>query len=475
MNSRTHRYLLFADVKNFSKLGANFGEGQFETFFTKVMPEATKYFAQYENNDTFVGNTWGDGVFVSFSDPEVFRAALAFRDWFRNEVFEQLGLPTLAVRIACHFGPVFTFRDPLTGRQNVGGTSVNMAARLEPVTRANEIFVSQECKRQIEQSNTGLRQEIAFDELGAVPLAKSFGTASVFVLRRASENTHILDRLNLQNLDRALPDAPPAARNEAEEIRGLRTTPGDALHHAVNNRLQSYSPRAIVDLAKTCKDRGAYEEALRCVAAAESAAILADGLTVHPVRFDPKLRKVKANALTRLGRYEEALDVIYSLWTAGPRNDPDTLCMVAAQYKRRGCYEISGAVRAEPDTQLLERARDLYLEALRLNIEDFYPGLNAAYLHVMLRDRAKGRKLAVHFADRLQSGRGPNAWWEGAAVAECALLDEEYESACHKMVSAISAFHPTPFERAATREQIELFGRIAGVASECSPICTVLL
>ena len=41
--------------------------------------------------------------------------------------------PRIALRLGCHFGPVYEDTDPIAGTTNIFGTHVSRAARIEPI------------------------------------------------------------------------------------------------------------------------------------------------------------------------------------------------------------------------------------------------------------------------------------------------------------------------------------------------------
>jgi hypothetical protein len=152
---------------------------------------------------------------------------------------------------------------------------------------------------------------------------------------------------------------------------------------------------------------------------------------------------------------------MYDLWKGG-QQDSDTLSMLAAQYKRRALHDNAGTPRKTPDAELLACARDLYLEAFRRNLEDYYPAINAAYLCVLLgaSDVAKGRTLAGHIFDLWEKQAGKD-WWLASTLAEALLLEQKYDDACRCLEQALGRCKPTSFQLEATRAQVALYQRYA--------------
>ena len=103
----------------------------------------------------------------------------------RETDWTQRGLPaSLTIRIALHTGPVFPSFDPIIERTNYFGTQVNHAARIEPVTAPGQVYVSEPVASLLRLDE---QLEYAFDYLGRVDLAKAYGQAPLYRLRRQGE------------------------------------------------------------------------------------------------------------------------------------------------------------------------------------------------------------------------------------------------------------------------------------------------
>jgi class 3 adenylate cyclase len=128
-------------------------------------------------------NTWGDGlyfVFGSVRDAGLFalelQGAIATTDWSR------VGLPAnLSLRTGLHAGPAYSCQDPVTGRLNYFGAHVSRAARIEPITPVGQVYASAAFAALARAE--GVR-EFRCEYVGRTPLAKSYGTLAMYVVRR---------------------------------------------------------------------------------------------------------------------------------------------------------------------------------------------------------------------------------------------------------------------------------------------------
>jgi class 3 adenylate cyclase len=170
--------MLFADVKNFSKLD----DERYPDFFAAFLDEVKRVLDAMSPPPAFV-NTWGDGLYVAF-EGVVAGADCALRlvERVREVEWKALGLPAdTTVRVGVHAGPVYQRLDPILGRENVFGSHVNRAARIEPVTTPGCVFVS-------EQFAAALAVEpghpFTCEYVGVEDLAKGYDRCPLYLLGR---------------------------------------------------------------------------------------------------------------------------------------------------------------------------------------------------------------------------------------------------------------------------------------------------
>jgi len=471
-------HLLFTDIKGFSALN----DSQLRIFYEKMLPALFKSLSpSLETAKAY--NTWGDALFAVFEDiqPAV-TTALAYREFLRSYNFAEAGLTRLSSRIACHSGEFGIFNDPFdTNKKNVIGNEVNCAARLEPVTRPGEIFVTNYFKDNVDR-NTTLRSTVKFSELGEIKLAKGWKEQTVFRMYGVREkDRQTIDRLIRLNLGEILPEATPLSPQERATLNALKNEESSEalLARIAGKEFNGSSISFITSLANICKDFGLYSESIRYIEKTMAMGLNVDGLTIYPQKNNTNLSKLHANCLSRIGRYEDAANIIYGLWQSGNK-DADTLSMLAAQYKRMALYGTNGKL-LDPkqfNKKLLIRSRNLYIEAFRRDISAFYPLLNAAYLMCFCPDPLLGKgSFAQYLIDTFtpEDPQDIQDWWHAAALAEAEMLNDEITIAVQQFENAKKHFEPKQFERDSTRKQIELYGYITNSSDRISPILEVLL
>ena len=465
-------YIIFSDLKGYSKLA----EAQIRLLQQELYPELAKVIGPYSEH-AVVWNTWGDAIISVFENgKDAVDMALSYKEFFKNYNFNKINLNVLLPRIAGHFGQFDIFADPILGRKNILGTNINTTARIEPVTRAGEIYVTEQFKYAIEQ----LPEPIGyakFNLLGNISLAKSYGDREIYRLYNDTiDKPQIIDKVLKIDLSNALPEAPQINDDEGKTIAFYKQSPNtDTFINLIDSTiLEDKTGEFIIELAKACKDFGQYEKAVELLHIAEGSFIAVDGIKIYPYKHKIELLKLKANCLTRLGEYEQSADILYGLWQSGLR-DSDTLSMLAAQYKRRAIYSIGQISKENINIELLIRARDLYIEAFRINNEDYYPAINAAYLYKIIGgiESGRGTKLATYILSAWGDKEGEN-WCLDSTLAEAELLHDNFEDSPEKFKRAINKHKPDSFKLKSVYEQITIYAALTSNDANLAEILNLL-
>ena len=178
---RVVRALLFGDIQGFSKLS----DEHLQRFAEHVLGAFADVFSRHADAIAF-RNTWGDGLYVVLQDAVAAAAcALELQDTMATIDLELTGLPGhLGLRLGGHVGPVFPLHDPVLGLEAFMGSHVSRTARIEPVTPAGSVYVTEPFAAALELACA----EFACDYVGHMPAAKQFGRLRMYRLRRAQRN-----------------------------------------------------------------------------------------------------------------------------------------------------------------------------------------------------------------------------------------------------------------------------------------------
>jgi len=178
---RRTRAMLFGDVKGFSRLS----DAQLPVFIDVFLGSFAKVIERYRK-DIRLANTWGDGLFLVFDDAgAAANCALSLQVVVSRIDFERYRLPPdMALRIGIHLGPVYAARDPILMRDNFFGAHVSRAARIEPVTPAGCVYVTETTAAVLALHNA---DAFTCEYVGMTKAAKEYGTMRMFLLSRRTE------------------------------------------------------------------------------------------------------------------------------------------------------------------------------------------------------------------------------------------------------------------------------------------------
>lgn len=174
-----------------------------------------------------------------------------------------------------------------------------------------------------------------------------------------------------------------------------------------------------------------------------------------------------AEGLTRLGEYEDALELLESLEARFPAAVRPKQLRALALARHRGtegldqAQKILGALVAagekDPetlgiygrtwmdrfestrDTLDLEQSRDCYAEAFEAAPDDYYTGVNAAAKSVFLGRVDEGQELARKLRGVLEARAGDDGYWELASKGDTAFILGEYTEAAGHYKRAVRA------------------------------------
>ena len=191
---------------------------------------------------------------------------------------------------------------------------------------------------------------------------------------------------------------------------------------------------------------GKYEEALKVLAHAE-------------VYFPQSivLKQLRGLALRRLGRYQDAIDVLSELKAAG-HQDPETLGILAGAWYVR--YHKTGK------TIDLRRSRELYRTAFQADPTSYYTGLNTATKSLFLGETEEAERLTDAVLPLVQQAGDGKDFWAACSLGELYLLKRDI-SAASQIYQKVIDCHPARVgDLAVTRTQAEMIASFLALTVE---------
>ena len=171
--------IMFGDFRGFSRLS----DRQMLDFNTQLMGITARTLDRYGDR-IMTRNTWGDGLFVVFDDVAAGAAcALELQRMLSRLDLSALKLPPdLGLRLAMHAGAVFEIADPVLGGVGFTGSHISRTARLEPVTPAGEVYVTESFASLLMLDHS---HAMSCDYVGSMPAAKGYGRLRMYLLKQA--------------------------------------------------------------------------------------------------------------------------------------------------------------------------------------------------------------------------------------------------------------------------------------------------
>ena len=178
LQPRKVRAIMFGDFHGFSKLT----DRQMLLFYDRVMLRVAAVLDKY-GGDIATRNTWGDGIFVVFTElGAAARCALEIQSALAELDYQSLTLPgTLGLRLGLDAGAVFEVQDPILKSLSFTGTHVSRTARLEPSTPPGEVYVTEAFAALFTLLE---HRELICEYVGMMKAAKDYGRLRVYLLRR---------------------------------------------------------------------------------------------------------------------------------------------------------------------------------------------------------------------------------------------------------------------------------------------------
>lgn len=126
------RAVLFMDISGWSKLSSV----DIKRYVQVALPRLKGCLGEPDFH-----NTWGDAIVATYrSSVDAAKAALEVRDFFQRTTAEGGVADGLTCRVALHQGEILLLQNALTGKMDIFGHAIHLAARLEPATAPGHVF-----------------------------------------------------------------------------------------------------------------------------------------------------------------------------------------------------------------------------------------------------------------------------------------------------------------------------------------------
>ena len=169
------------------------------------------------------------------------------------------------------------------------------------------------------------------------------------------------------------------------------------------------SPTPILTAAQGLISMGEYDQARE---------VLKYALVYFPKSV--RAKQLEGLALRRLGKYQDAIDVLSELKAAG-HQDPETMGILAAAW--------DGRYQESQKTLHLRKSRELYRTAFQADSKDFYTGINAASKSLFLGETEETERLAAEVLKLVKDASDGENFWAACTLGEIYLLQRKFTEA----------------------------------------------
>ena len=169
---------MFLDIKGYSQLS----DDEVGSLVDEVFPQIHGLITEREHRHV---NTWGDAIVIASDDiKDITHIALDLRDLFYKVDWRKHRITPLRARISLHMGTMWTGVDVFTNRTLISGRTVNLAARIEPITEIGQVWATGNFVGTLKREDQTL---FKWASLGTRTLPKNAGEEELFVVYRGHE------------------------------------------------------------------------------------------------------------------------------------------------------------------------------------------------------------------------------------------------------------------------------------------------
>ncbi|MGJ8669926.1 MAG: tetratricopeptide repeat-containing protein [Oceanococcus sp.] len=166
--------LVFTDMVDFSRLS----DSEVQVYWSEIVPRLAECI-KAGGKRVLLRNTWGDALHIVTSDAQSaakisLRLIQAARD-IRKDYSGRLG--NLQIRVGAHFAPAYAGYDTVSAQPSFYGTQLSFAARVEPVTPPDTVFVTEAFAAELKLE---VGELFRLEYAGEIQLAKRYGSFRLF-------------------------------------------------------------------------------------------------------------------------------------------------------------------------------------------------------------------------------------------------------------------------------------------------------
>lgn len=468
-------YVAFLSIKGFSNLSKN----EVKAYYEEFIPDFLNRVEQYKADTTMWSSYW-DSTIVAFNTPEqAVQMLFNLREFFRASKLKLKNInAALEPCILGHFLETIVLDIKSLGFSNILSEDINTFEKLNLNLPNQDIYVTQEFVYAVKTQKEKV-SGVKFSEFGMINCGENIGERELYKMWKDTEITQPIDKFRKADLSYNLPVENVMTAFEGSIVKRLNmcSSMTKLIEMLSELGINGRSGTFIIIMANIYIKLGIFDKAVEYIEEVQNNyCIEVNGMKTHPYKYNKDLLKTKAKCLSKIGRYEEAYDILYGMFDNNAI-DSDILMEMASQLKRRSIYDSTGKLLPlmGVNRNFLFKAKDLYIEAYRNDMNNIYAALSAAYMYRIIGklEVEKGKKLAKYIIENWND-RINESWLIGASVAQCLFMVDKFNEAEEVMNKAVQMFNPDMFMRKAVLEDISIYNKFINTNVGINNIIAIL-
>lgn len=456
-------YVIYSGIYGFNNLTSS----EIKSLYDEVIPDLLRRIEPHKENSKEFNLNWGYLFAICEEAKDAISILLELRDFYKayDSKIKEVG------EFLCPFAygsyeDVQMYISPSYNSKNYFLATSKNANYFDFSLPSGEAFVSFSFRLEM-LSRKEIISNVKFLEVGFIDTGTYLGEVELLKLLREGEESISFEKLKPCNLEYSLPKEEGLNPIEMAIINSLiNTTDIKKIVQILSNLdIRNRSSEFLIRLSKIYDKLFLYDKALDCINICKEKSIIFENTLVYPSRNKTEILMQEALLKTKLGKYEDAYNIIYGLYYFNGE-DIETLKLLAFHFKRRAIFDSEGRLynNLALNRNFLYKSKDLYLEIYRKSkYKDLDSALTAAYVFRIIgkTEGEKGKKLGRNiFA--LGSKEAPKSIELKIILAESKLVQDEFSEALGLFLDLIVDECFTVFHRRLVFENIMLYDKLVG-------------
>lgn len=454
-------YIIYSGISGFDNLTSS----EIKSLYDEVMPDLLRRLEPHKENSKEFNLNWGFVFAVYEEAKDAIATLLELRDFYKaNDSKIREVKEFLCPFVYGTYDDAQMYISSSFNSKNYYLAEAKNANCYDFSLPKNDVFVSFSFRlAMVERKETVTY--IRFSDIGYIDTGSYLGEVELLKMLREGEENVGFDKLKPYDLEYSMPTEEKLSPIELAIINSLinNTDIKRMIQILTNLDIRNRSTDFLIKLSMIYDKLFLYDKALDCMNLCKEKSILFENTSVYPNKNKTEVLTQEALLKTKLGKYDEAYNIIYGLYYFNGDNI-EVLKLLAFHFKRRALFDSEGRLynNLSLNRNLLYKAKDIYLEVYRKSkYKDFESALAAAYIFRIIgkTEGEKGKKLGRNiFA--LGAKETTNSIELKIILAESKLVQDGFPDALSLFRDLIIDDRFTVFHRRLVLENLMLYDKL---------------